>query len=487
MRLILIGAGGVSRELLRRLGDMWEVTVVDPSSDLLARAGYLRSVQKVIGDGSSRVVLQRAGLERADAFIAASEDDEVNLEACRIARTQGVLRVAAVADDPERVADYRELGVAAESPDSLAARRLELGLESRRISSMAFADGKAEAIEFLLEPDSPVRGKALEELAAENWIVGAVLRRGELIVPHGDTVLEESDSVTVVGKSTAFTDIVRTFAGGESRFPLDYGKRVAVYAEREPREDGIVAEALHLVRNSAASALVVVHEDLGDVRDETRADATREALARAERMADGVEVRRRALTGKPVEALASVPQRESVGVVVVPARERGRLRRYLHVRRGLGLVRQLQRPVLLARGSHPYRRILVPARRTHTGRAGARVSIDLARYSKARLVGVHVVDPEFLAGGDAQEDARHCAAWLEEEAAIHGVNVEARIEQGNVVRQIVGHANDVDLLVLAVPPRSRVGSFSVDVTASIARRFPKSVLLAPVGLSGAER
>ena len=36
MRAILVGAGGVSRELLRRLGDMWEVTVVDTSSVLKA-------------------------------------------------------------------------------------------------------------------------------------------------------------------------------------------------------------------------------------------------------------------------------------------------------------------------------------------------------------------------------------------------------------------------------------------------------------------
>ena len=149
MNIIVVGAGGTARELLRRLGDRWEVVLVDPDQSKLDAAGQIRPCTVVVGDGSSAVTLRKAGLDDADAMVAASGDDDVNLEATRFAREAGVLRVITVVSTPERVADFRELGAEVVSPDTIAARRVELQLEPRRVASNAFAEGKAEAIEFL--------------------------------------------------------------------------------------------------------------------------------------------------------------------------------------------------------------------------------------------------------------------------------------------------------------------------------------------------
>ena len=63
MRAILVGAGGVSRDLLRRLGEMWEVTLVDVSREKLSLAAQGRQAETVEGDGSSQLVLRRAGID----------------------------------------------------------------------------------------------------------------------------------------------------------------------------------------------------------------------------------------------------------------------------------------------------------------------------------------------------------------------------------------------------------------------------------------
>ncbi|MDH3426624.1 MAG: NAD-binding protein, partial [Acidimicrobiia bacterium] len=102
LNLIVVGSGGTTRQLLGRLGESWEVTVIDVDADRLARAEKVRPVELVEGDGSSRVVLERAGLDNADALVAATADDDANLEACRIASETGLLRVFAVAADPDR-------------------------------------------------------------------------------------------------------------------------------------------------------------------------------------------------------------------------------------------------------------------------------------------------------------------------------------------------------------------------------------------------
>ncbi|NIR41127.1 MAG: TrkA family potassium uptake protein, partial [Actinobacteria bacterium] len=66
-----------------------------------------RRFDPMVGDGSSELILRRAGLEEADALVAASDDDDRNVEAVKIALDVGLLRVVAVAADPDRVADYR--------------------------------------------------------------------------------------------------------------------------------------------------------------------------------------------------------------------------------------------------------------------------------------------------------------------------------------------------------------------------------------------
>ena len=80
MRVIIVGAGGATRELLRGLGDIWEVVTIDPDRDRLALAEKVRDIEAIEGDGSSAVVLARAALGTADAFVAASNDDDINLE-----------------------------------------------------------------------------------------------------------------------------------------------------------------------------------------------------------------------------------------------------------------------------------------------------------------------------------------------------------------------------------------------------------------------
>ncbi len=478
MRLILLGAGGVSRELLRRLGDVWEATVVDPDERRLARLAAIRTVRTLAGDGSSRVVLERAGLSGADALIAATGDDDVNLEACRLAREAGILRIGAAARRPDRVEDYRALGVTVESPQALAARRLELSLESRRLASAAFAGGRAEAIELRIETDSPVRGRKLRELAAESYIVGAILRGDDLIVPHGETVLEAGDLVTIVGKGAEFAEIVRTFTGGTGRFPMDYGKRIAVALTAAPDENQTVFEALTLVRNTRASALVLVYHDPKRVRDPTKADEVRAWLEQLERHAEGVELRPRPVTGSVIGALVEQPMRESIGTLVLDG-GRTRAAARTAAARAIRAVRRTATPVLLARGGHPYRRIVVPARRTGAGRSAARAAIDLARFCQAPIEAIAVTDPEFLSGGGAPLEARHAIAVLEEEAAVQNVAVHGAIARGNPVLQIQRHAAPGDLLVIAVPDHAHRRRFGRELAGLIAGRYPHSVLLVP--------
>jgi Trk K+ transport system NAD-binding subunit len=478
VKAIVVGAGGTTRELLRRLGEVWDVVVVDSDEAALDAAAGIREFERVIGDGSSGLVLRRAGLEDADALVAATVDDDVNLEAVRLAREQGVLRVAAVAANPDRIADYRAFDVPVWAPDALTARQVEVLLEPRRVTSTTFADGKAEAIEFRISPDSPVRHKRLLEIHSDSWVVAAVLREGNLIIPKGSTTLEAGDRVTVVGSAADFASIVRTFTAGESRFPLDYGRKAAVMLDTAKDFTVAVGEVLSFVRNSPAEALLVVHRDPASLREEEEEAALRQLLNDLEDKAEGVEVELRPVTGDLPQGLVDVVRGESVGLIAVNAPVGRRLWTRIRGARLVNAYGGLGVPLLLARARHPYASIIVPARRTVSGEPAGRAAIDVARAMGATLTGVSAISPAFVAAGDSLTEARRAAAWLREEAAVQGVAVSRRLRRGNPVRILEEFAASASLLVLSMPALP-VNPFLPGITGHLVPRVRSSVLLVP--------
>lgn len=478
MKAIVVGSGGAARALLRRLGDLWEVTVIDVDPARLALAQKVRSIETLEGDGSSKVVLDRAGLSDADALVAATYDDDVNLEVCRIAQAAGLIRLAAVVADPDRLGDYRTIGVPAFSGANLTARQLELSLEPRRVSSTAFAHGRAEAIEFEIAPDSPVRGQSLRDLASQSWLVAAILRGDHLIVPHGNTILETGDLVTVVGAAADFSLLVRTFTAGQARFPLDWGQRiVAVLTSREDL-DGPIAEAISVTRNSQASSLLIVHRKLESIRDEAEATAVGSMLEEIEARAEGVEVRFRAVSDAPMKALASVVADESTGVVVLAAPTGGVFRRF-RAAAALRMAHRLDRPVLFSRGTHPYEQIVAPARNSAPGWAAARAAIDLAAFGKAEMTGVAAVPPVFITGSDGRDEALRALIRLREEAAVQGVPVRRRLRQGNPVKILQEAADSAGLVVVGMPERGS-GLLRPGIVGLLLTRTSASTLVVPV-------
>jgi len=453
MKAIVVGAGGTTRDLLRRLGELWEICVIDIDEERLAIAAAVRSIETIVGDGSSRVVLDRAGIAAADAVVAATNDDDVNLEVCRLAKRGGLIRIVAIAAEPERLTSYREAEITAISPHSLTARQLELSLEPRRVASTAFARGRAEAIEFRIAEDSPVRGIVLRELHAESWLIAAILRDNELIVPHGNTVLRTDDQVTVVGAAADFPLLVRTFTAGAARFPLDYGKRVAVILDSKADLDGPVREAINLTRNTQASSLLLVHRRIEGIQDDTHARDVEAMLDDAEEHAAGGQINRRPVSGPPQRALASVIREESVGVIGLPAPQPGLFGRMRAVR-ALRLAARLGLPVLFSRGTHPYQQLVAPARDSAAGSAAARAAIDVAAYGKGEVTGAAVVTPMFLTGTDGRDTALRSLTRLREEAAVQGVTVHRKLRQGNPIRVMLEMAAESNLIVLGLPART---------------------------------
>ncbi|MDJ0790333.1 MAG: TrkA family potassium uptake protein [Acidimicrobiia bacterium] len=478
MRAVVVGAGASARELIRRLGDSWDVTVIDPDPERLMLAEKIRPMETVEGDGSSALVLRDADIAHAVTVVAATGFDDVNLEVTKLAKVAGVEHVVSVVRLPDRLDEFRALGAETVTPASLAGRDMEIAMEPRKLTSTTFADGRAEAIEFEITPDSPVQGRALKDIHSETWVVAAILRTGQLVVPHGATRLLTGDRVTVVGAAADFTQIVRTFAGGVSRFPLNFGRKVVVPLVTESDVDGVVAEAAQFVRNSNAVSLIVVHRDPRTVKSAADADVIEQLVEWTDREALGIEVEHRAVDADPSIAAVEIAKGESVGVIAVPMSRASARRPFAGIPKALNRSGTAGVPVLLTRGAMKFEAIVAPSRRTISGDSAARAAIDIAKRAGVKVVGVAVANPSFMGADDLMEK-KHATAWLRQEASVQDVDVERHVVRGNPVR-VLSDVNERDRLLVVSMPSLPVSRVNPGTAVWAASRGEGSVLFVPV-------
>ena len=104
MRVLILGCGRLGAllaELMDQAGH--EVTVIDPRPDAFSRLSPTFGGSAVVGVGIDEDVLRRAGIERADAFVAVSDGDNTNVMACQVAKhIFHVPRVISQIKDPGR-------------------------------------------------------------------------------------------------------------------------------------------------------------------------------------------------------------------------------------------------------------------------------------------------------------------------------------------------------------------------------------------------
>ena len=126
MAVVIVGCGNLGAYLANLLSDEgWGVIVVDWEDEAFSQLSSSFSGVKVVGDASEIDVLEEAGIASAQALIAATKRDNVNLMVAQIAQEiYGVPVVLARVEDPNREQSYRELDITTICPTIMGALQL---------------------------------------------------------------------------------------------------------------------------------------------------------------------------------------------------------------------------------------------------------------------------------------------------------------------------------------------------------------------------
>ena len=144
MKVIIMGCGRAGSQLAATLDqEGHDVTVLDINEYQFER--FLPETfggRTMHGNGIDQDLLRRAGIEQADAFVAATAGDNRNAMASQIAKhIFGVSRVVCRIYDPIREEMYHSLGLRTISPTKVGARLLKEALEGEEPETGEAAEG----------------------------------------------------------------------------------------------------------------------------------------------------------------------------------------------------------------------------------------------------------------------------------------------------------------------------------------------------------
>lgn len=209
MRVLIIGAGEVGFNAARMLSaEGNDVVVVEQNEALVEKASEQLDALVIQGNGASPKVLWEAGINKSELLIAATTSDEANIIACLAAKAQGVPRTVARIHNSDYY-DSREpftqdvLGIDfVIHTEQMAAEEIkEALLVPGAVDVESFAEDKIEVAEVILEEGSPAVRRAVRDVKLpERSLIIGVVRRGEALVPQGDTILEARDRVFLIGE-----------------------------------------------------------------------------------------------------------------------------------------------------------------------------------------------------------------------------------------------------------------------------------------------
>jgi nucleotide-binding universal stress UspA family protein len=377
--------------------------------------------------------------------------------------------------DSENAESYRQQNITAIDRSRLLADRVERSLRAHgAIVPSGIGLGRGELVEIRLVKTSPVLHRPLKNLAPYRWRVAAVFRGDELIVPIGDTTLEVDDRVLLVGDPAILPTVAEYLRLGKPQFPQPFGPNVVTLEFSAPDQD------LYLEAEGLARGCRALHLRRGKPGGEDSVPSSEaEPLTEPDRK-DDVERGTFAVPALERPDFGSKVMRQRPGVVVTRPGQRPFHHRLLGIRgRDAELCDRLRVPVLFARGSFPYRKILLPVSGSDLDISSAEMAIDMTRQLGASLTAVNVDLPRYISG--LSEEAIHEEVVpIRRLCELYEVPLTYHHHEGNPIQHILTEAEQHDLVVVARWFHRQDTFFKPDVGLRIARKARCSVVVLTV-------
>jgi trk system potassium uptake protein len=199
--VVIFGAGRVGSAIARVLLDQGiGVRMIEASREQAYRtAEALPKARVYNATGLEPDFLERERIAQAQAGIFAMRDDAKNQYAACLARVHGIAFTIAIAHEAVSVAAFEQAGIdVSVNPRAVTAEEIVRFAHDPRTKQVAMLEGnRYEVLDVTTRGSSRYIGTKFRDMPVHGALIGAIVRNGNAIFPHGEDVLEAGDRVII--------------------------------------------------------------------------------------------------------------------------------------------------------------------------------------------------------------------------------------------------------------------------------------------------
>ena len=216
MKIAIVGAGKLGLKVINALvGGDHALTVFDTNEAVLNKIGQQYDVMTVAGNAKQISLLKDRGIENFDFLIACTDSDEQNIVIAAFAKKLGCSKVIARVRDPEHM-NQMDFIMEAMNIDHIVNPDLSITkgiykylVEKYTLTNGIFSSGKVSLVQFKVQKYKKLIGLSMIDASKvlPNMLVVAISRNGKIIIPHGKTVIDEHDTLYLIGEKTEIIEL----------------------------------------------------------------------------------------------------------------------------------------------------------------------------------------------------------------------------------------------------------------------------------------
>lgn len=209
--VVVFGAGATGLAIARVLLDQRIRVRLIESREERARevADELPDARVYYATGVEPDFIDRERIGQASAAVFAMKEDSKNLYAAMLAKVHGIGFTIGIVHEQVSVEVFERAGIdVAVNPRSVTAEEIVRFAHDPRVRQLTMLEGdRFEILDITVRDSSKLVRRPFKELPMTGSLIGAIVRDGSVIFPHGDDQLEPGDRAIIFTESSRVAEV----------------------------------------------------------------------------------------------------------------------------------------------------------------------------------------------------------------------------------------------------------------------------------------